>query len=408
MLVKVNGYFFRLLVTVLAVCMVSCSRGAADEPAMLVEDEFVTLAIDAFTLDAFVYAENELPAVEKMCNLRIIVLSRDYNGSEWTVEHNDYIAYDSPVLRDKKRYKVKRNTLKRVYLIANSVGHGFNDAAGGELDLSDGASYLPVDGGNAPVDDATFVVGDMEGGLPMSALFEIYVNEVDVTGSCHIVRAVNKLTLTLRNKTVDDGASDVMRDIRLVDWSIDNIADVNYIMPHVTKGPGGYRVIDTDRTTELHVSDWVEWLVDEACKREEGDVERYQWLSDYAVPAGAVHGKLTEQADGSGMVGAGDDAYTHGTVYFAESRYNPSALGLQEYTLTLHTEERDAGDSQWTRREYKAVLPQLVSLFRNTHLMINVAIGKLLVVTVEEQPYASVKLDPVFGLDRDENGEIIK
>ena len=155
--------------------------------------------------------------------------------------------------------------------------------------------------------------------------------------------------------------------------------------------------------------------MDEAKKRERGDVARYQWLTDYAMPSSVTYGgKTCSYSEPPLLAGnsASEAVYTASPVYFAESRDvdNGSALGLQSYTLTLHTEERVAGadDSEaWTAREYKAELPQLVSLFRNTHVVVDVAVGRLLDVTVEEQPYAWVELKPVFGLDRDENGEII-
>ena len=51
----------------------------------------------------------------------------------------------------------------------------------------------------------------------------------------------------------------------------------------------------------------------------------------------------------------------------------------------------------------------MTDLPRNTHVVVNVKISHdySLIVTVNEQPYSYVELDPEFGLDRDENGNII-
>ncbi|MDE6113853.1 MAG: hypothetical protein K2G49_02180 [Muribaculum sp.] len=415
MIERVNIYCLGLLCAVMLAALPSCGARTYEEPCGSPEPGYVTMAIDALTLDAVAGDDaGELPDAEKINNLRVIILSRNIEGSEWTVEHNDYIAYDGAVMHDRKEYKVAPNAFKRVYLIANCRSAVAAD--GSVLDMSQPAAYLPVSGGSAPVDDAVlgFTEGEMEM-LPMSALYETYVYENDVHSRCYIVRAVNKLTLTVKNRTAVSDGDEEARDIRLVDWTVSDIADRSFLMPHVGTTGSGCRVVDTDLVNTVYVSDWTEWLVDEAKKRERGDVARYQWLTDYAMPSSVTYGgKTCSYSEPPLLAGnsASEAVYTASPVYFAESRDvdNGSALGLQSYTLTLHTEERVAGadDSEaWIGREYKAELPQLVSLFRNTHVVVDVAVGRLLDVTVEEQPYAWVELKPVFGLDRDENGEII-
>ncbi len=85
-----------------------------------------------------------------------------------------------------------------------------------------------------------------------------------------------------------------------------------------------------------------------------------------------------------------------------------ASLKLQEYEVTIHTEEgfdeeTTAPDSPKVARSYTATLPNLASLFRNTHVKVKVNFKNLseaeLELEVDVEPYWEVVLDPVFGLD---------
>lgn len=83
-------------------------------------------------------------------------------------------------------------------------------------------------------------------------------------------------------------------------------------------------------------------------------------------------------------------------------------LKLQEYELTVYTKETfldeksENGTAQRreVERKYSAGLEHLASLFRNTHVKVNVSFKDYtLDWEVDVEPYWEVELDPVFGLD---------
>ncbi|WP_243462332.1 hypothetical protein [Bacteroides stercorirosoris] len=84
-----------------------------------------------------------------------------------------------------------------------------------------------------------------------------------------------------------------------------------------------------------------------------------------------------------------------------------SGLKLQEYELTVYTEENfwdewpeDGTTWRKVEREYTARLEHLASLFRNTHVKVNIVFKDYTFGwEVDVEPYWEVELDPVFGLD---------
>lgn len=192
-------------------------------------------------------------------------------------------------------------------------------------------------------------------------------------------------------------------------------------MPRVNRhgSPASYWVADTDRKTAVDLSGrWIDWMVEEVKKKTEDDIPVYQWMTDYTLPDGALPDAFDYSYADAPVIGyaAGSNTWTAPkAVYIHESRnqaLDDDPLMLQQYMLTLFTEELPEGEvdtpANWVKREYTGVMPQLASLFRDTHVVVNVSIGRYynIILNVEEQPYAYENLDPEFGLDRDPNGDI--
>ncbi|GEM_PF-3405304 len=422
-------YFAKsLLCTAVALFAVACAGSGDDEPQTVGDDDMVTLSISTRALDADL--SDAASDVEKLHSLRVVILSRESATYPWRVEHNDYQSFTGAVkLSDTRSYEVKRNTQKRIYLIANCEDYRMT-AGGNLIDIKLGAMYLPGDDGLAPVDKAVFSLPADQSAvasLPMSAVYDFNITDKERTeATFYIVRAVNKVSLSVENRTanpigVDASVAPQKRKIKLLGWRLDPIARCCYLMPRVNRhgSPTSYWVADTDRKTAVDLSGhWIDWMADEVKKKTESDIPQYQWMTDYTLPDGALpeafdytyaDAPVIDYTDGSNTWTAPKAVYIH------ESRCQIAAddpLMLQQYTITLFTEELPEGEvdtpANWTKREYTGILPQLASLFRDTHVVVNVSIGRYYDITlnVEEQPYAYEVLDPKFGLDRDPNGDI--
>lgn len=202
------------------------------------------------------------------------------------------------------------------------------------------------------------------------------------------------------------------------------IKDRMYLMPHVNKDTKGkYWVVDTrDKDPHKEIStgegtaqDWITWMVAES-EKAESEATQYQWLTDYEVPQpkeGEKDGNFDysfSKAIEVSALKAGEEAKFTTPVYLPESdgTLAQADLKLQEYEVTIHTEESfdeetTAPDSPKVARSYTATLPNLASLFRNTHVKVRVNFKNLSEVEpeweVDVEPYWEVVLDPVFGLD---------
>ena len=236
----------------------------------------------------------------------------------------------------------------------------------------------------------------------------------------YVVRAATKFSFAF-GKTAK-------RAINVTGFSLKKaIKDRMYLMPHVNKdAEGKYWVVDTKdkdphkaiSTGEGTAQDWITWMVAES-KKTESEATQYQWLTDYEVPQpeegeedGDVAYSFSKAIEVSALK-AGEEAKFTAPVYLPESdgtlaKDKDANLKLQEYEVTIHTEESfdeetTAPDSPKVARSYTATLPNLAPLFRNTHVKVKVNFKNLseaeLELEVDVEPYWEVVLDPVFGLD---------
>lgn len=378
------------------------------------------------------------------------------DGKNWVVEHSRLITKGASIgipLSDEYTFKVTTGCRKRIYLIANH--NGLKDADGNPLDFGS-SSFIPDADGIAPVEDFVFALNlkdDENGykynpdgyGIPMTAMYEIEVparkdlrpenkEEYELGKTLYVVRAATKYSFSFANTSV-------LRSIQVNSVEIkDVITNRMYLMPHVnketaeTEGKGKYWVVPDKATEKKYLPnttdswftnrEWIDWMVTEAGETNGNatlpDTDKEEWLTDYDVPQPNTPEGGEEMPD-NGTVSfemkfsPSVEVPTNTTKenpkvvsqYFylpeSRSRIDNDALMRQEYTLTVHTEETfvENGVPVDDKKvaNYTTTLPHLASLFRNTHVKVNVTFkDHQLDWEVDVEPYWEVVLDPIFGL----------
>jgi len=426
----------------------SCNDESIVQQPPAEEDNTVYLAFHTTVVGASTRADGT-PDDENINQLRIVIASKasdDTAGaSAWEVEENRLITETNIQLSDEYTFRVKADCQKRIYLLANC--NGLEDTDGTPLNFTSTGAFLPDANGKALVDSYVFGLGDKDGGyqyatalkagngIPMTSVYEITIppkdeaHEEDFANGfyqgmpevLYVVRAATKFSFAF-GKTAK-------RAINVTGFSLKKaVKDRMYLMPHANKDASGkYWVADTgDKdnpskatlTGEGTAQDWITWMVAES-EKTESEAIQYQWLTDYEVPQpeegeedGDVAYSFSKAIEVSSLK-AGEEAKFTTPVYLPESdgtlaQGKDANLKLQEYEVTIHTEEgfdeeATAPDSPKVARSYTATLPNLASLFRNTHVKVKVNFKNLseaeLELEVDVEPYWEVVLDPVFGLD---------
>lgn len=413
----------------------SCINESFEQPREE-EDNSIFLTFHTAVAGASTRADGEgVPADERINRLLVVIVSEEpatpedtegetgadaTNGTKWVVEHNSIVKGISTglPLTDGHTFKVKAGCKKRIYLIANY--EGLKDADG-NLDFTDEAFIPEENTTRAKVDDYVFALNEEykydpeKYGIPMTAMYEVEIpDKKNITGDeydlkkLYVVRAATKFSFKFTNLSTQ-------KDITINGFDLKKIIkDRMYLMPHVNKKGGKYWVVDTDRTsTEIlggngTAKDWIDWMVKETQKTE--DNKDYQWLTDYEVPENILHTSFTHNWEDGLPVAKTPSEEPAVTFYLPESKNlktepegESKDLKLQEYELTIHTKEKilndDGTENAQITNEYTAKLPQLTSLFRNTHVKVNVTFNDhQLDWEVDVEPYWEVVLDPIFGL----------
>lgn len=375
------------------------------------EDNNVFLTFHTDVAGGSTRAEDETPADEKINQLLIVIVSEEpadtEEGTKWVVEYNRLIesASTGVSLIDGHNFKVKAGCKKRIYLIAN--GKGLKDADGNPLDFTNEAFAATGSEGKAKADDYVFALpsNPVDNGIPMTAMYEVSIpskkdlqndlqNDSYELGTLYVVRAATKFSFTFTN-----AITSMRKNIAIKKIAIDQIANKAYLMPHVNKNNDNkYWVADTERRNAVALEkSWIDWMVEEAKRTADNDFNQYQWLTDYEVPEDVQHTIAEQEITGELTTTPTQPAET--VFYLPESQNRISdddPLKLQEYKLSVTT--LDEGSTH--ENVHTATLPQLASLFRNTHVKVNVTFKDHgLSVEVKLVPYAEVELEPDFGLD---------
>lgn len=316
---------------------------------------------------------------EKMHSLRIIVTDADGN----VVEHNKHISFKSALTTE---YIYECSTLpgkKKIYLIANEESVQYDDNTDSTTpdgstpgttttkslhELLDGITVGTTNFGeliNGIVFEPDYT---QETGIPMSSEYDIEVGEGTKTdaGTLYVVRVATKFTINIENYRE--------KEIVVSDFTIESVADRNYLMPHLNTSNPLFNGYDT----------WIDWLKkvseDSQIDPNNPTADDAGWLQEYDLPDDAKKDNTYQYnsrtaTDKKITISAGttDDSPGKSTV---TGIYIPESMNLK------------AGESQYGEQEYKMSftvdgkkteskpLPNLKALFRNTHVLVTVRFGK--------------------------------
>ena len=278
-------------------------------------------------------------------------------------------------------------------------------------------------------------------------------------GPLYLVRAANRIRFEFVNDTSHaDGQTEATVDpidIEVTGWTLSSTADRAYLMPRLDmrtsngngwdkdgwangwkKGqqqalsvPGTYEAgKDKDgNLKEVSADDyyggaWMLWLKQEAEATQNtadsyngmGPNAEYEWLTGYEVPKDVTYNELKHEYSSAITVNRNttvqvpEDDDKNGVyedaVYFAESRYLPDGSGNgQRYSLSVRVRQINTGREEEVKTYTCEELPNSLSLFRNTDLLVRVYFRKLrtdgLEMSVDVVPYGVCELEPKFGLD---------
>lgn len=421
-------YLWVLLTIVAAGCLNSCifDNYSADDCA--VEDGInLVLSLQMpFETPSTRAGVGSLPA-EQIRDFRVVVVSlpEDAAGNavpdeEATVEVNERLLNVPRFVSGPEQILVGAVTpdrKKRVYFLLNfdTQNLGLRKSDGTPLDLRDDGLYLPGPNGRAAIDDAVFKAPTgMYGGagladyrVPVTAVHEVtvpplgnvtLVRDENIPGLVYkanegrpfyLVRAVNKISLTLENatgiKSVDDErVFDIEPvDIRLTEFSISKLdsGESNYVFAHLDENDPLFSGFAADG--DLNPA-WMKWLKAEADKTQnDQNIDKYEWLTSYRVPAmdrgqdANAERTFTLGSDVSPRIHSSNNrplsesSFALPAVYFPETHYIPEGDSRQQYLLTCKFEEYDEVNNETVPTTYSTVLPNLESLFRDTHVKIN-------------------------------------
>lgn len=371
--------------------MVACSSQEKSLPEEISE---ATLYLNIEPVGLTRAGTATLPDNEKMHSVRVIILHPD-----GTVEHNKFYSLDGAKEQKLILLKVTRNEKKKIYLFANeesvSAVEGVADVNSTLSAFFD--SYGERESGFEETVNGLYFAPDYSDGkpIPMSSMYEIDIPEKGVVEETfYVVRVATKFTINFINWRG--------KEVRVENFTIASHADKNFLMAHVN---------DSEQNRQLfNGKTWINWLKEVSDASSENDdyatTEAAGWLKDYDLPAQAdmaityTHGTLTV---GKPTVEIDNPSNSKPGVaknipvfYLPESKSPKAGAtdGEQEYTMTININGRS--------EPFVCKLPNLKALFRNTHVVVNITLYNSMEIEVDVIPYSEVLLNPIFGLDVEE------
>lgn len=366
------------------------------------------------------YFEREDSQYEKIHTLRIIILrpGTDFQGKpvkdkdgkpildpttgnpyDKIIEHNRFFTFnDNGVVRyDDMNITVHGGENKTIYIIANEEGINSNRPEG---ETAVNLSALTPDDPYAPG-----TIEDIEihaaGGIlynntdeaaatyiPMAEVYEDVYIEMPETpelreqkvGPFFITRAAVKFSF---NITAEDNEGLYLKSL-----TFNSLADKEYLLPRNTvyspKKPTFHKEGNSGNSD----------IVPDLSGR---------FITAYDIPEDATHSPLTFEFNDEDKLGKKVPTEISPVIYFCESKFGLPFNGKPDpdgkpysVKLVLHTK---FGDQTVVATSEELALGNLPILPRNTHVKINIDLGKN-DATVELVPYTGVWLEPDFGIDR--------
>lgn len=311
----------------------------------------VSTALTRATKDTDAANENE-----KMHTLRVVIVRPD-----WTVEANRLIDLKAAATLQHQvaePFPVVGNERKLIYLFVNegtTVINKVNNISRKLLDFDlnkiEVGYYFPlnaIEGLKIKLEDNT---EQIEGPLPMSERHEYFVNE-EPQQSCSlfVTRAAVKFTFHIFNK--------IGNSIILNGLTIDKMAQEEWCIPRAKYGN----------------------------PNETGQRE----IIEYEVPAGVGYYTYGEETfDKAITVNAGGERVL-APIYLLEGKYTDPDSEGRNYSMKISINSI----------QKKLYFPELNTLPRNTHVVVNITFNKDATVSYEVDviPYSEVPLKPDFGL----------
>lgn len=356
-----------MLTALVALC--SCTKG--DDVPASAQSDFARLCLSVSTFDGAPFlgltsrAEYEDAATdgEKMQTLRIVILHPD-----GTVEHNKYFDFHQIPTTEfgEATFKVVPDTKKIVYLFANENAPKPTD--GGKLLAYDFDSKIVVGQPFPEAEVADLKISLTENVeqlsptlLPMCekhVLDNIVYTEnnraYEYSADLFVVRAATKFTFNIKNET--------SQTVTTKDLKVDKLARVEYYMPN------GTIYSEPDATTGGR----------EITGYNVPTIEN----NDYYTFKSTIADKTLE-ANMSEFISLGDP------IYLLEGKYTDAESGGKNHKLSLTI----------NGVEDSAYFPELPTLPRNTHAVVNITIKDAgISCTVQVLPYGAYLLEPEFGI----------
>lgn len=374
MIIKFRHIISSLAVLLAAVAVSSCSQSADSSLNPLppggeeAGQAFMRVRV-ALTNASSGSRTDYSPAVganEMMQELRIIIVRPDL-----TIEHNDFISapfFNNPLVAvGSFQYQVLSGEVKSVYLLANE--NAFRTTADGKkVKLIDYDFSTLMAGDKFPASEIAALnitldsdTATLNGVLPMSECHKVDIPATDpdypkVVFPCNLflTRAAVKFEFHITNEFKDI-------DFDIQSLTIDKLSSREYLFPNAT-------VYNDDREI-------ISYEVPNV-----GDSDYYSFTREY-----------------TGITAKGDKTPVDLPVfYLLESKYdNPDSEDDNlNYVVRMRMNDLD----------YKAYLPNLPRLPRNTHVIVNAVIHNPMEIDwqIDLRPYSSVELEPGFGLPRGE------
>lgn len=367
----------------------ACGRGGdtvfMDDEAVFTEEDMVTLVLNTDVIGMTRAGVTDVPDNEKMKTLRIVILHPD-----GTVEHNKFIDFESGQTEyNTQIFKVKNREKKTIYLLANEK------SVNGLPDLDVYTSGMA--GFKAAVDDFHFVpVFAQDTPIPMSSVYEIEIGTGTNRIECqyYLVRAATKFTFRFKNLW--------SYDMKVTGLTVSNIADRMYLMPHKQNPGTPLLFLENDGSkTSLYWVDWLKKVSDETLQYPDDKTlaDWRGWINDYDIPGTATQAKrdITPASFTVPKYNNSTPGEAEFYLYLPESKNLINAAdpyGEQAYTMDITFEYTQRGKT-YTKKFSGEAFDNLRALFRNTHVVVDVALiqGNTITLTYTVCPWLEYTIE---------------